>query len=177
MRPAKKNMLITGQPRIGKTTLIKKLSDELRVYQPVGFYTAEILQHGIRKGFQLISLSGTTGILSHTDMQSPYRVGKYRVNIRGFENFLDSISFLDPSVRLVIIDEIGKMECFSDKFRMLVKRIFDSERICIATIAMKGNNFIAEMKRRDDAALYEMTKTNRDSFLQELVREVKTFSE
>jgi nucleoside-triphosphatase len=174
MQSAKKNILITGQPGIGKTTLIKKLSDELREFQPVGFYTAEMRQQGIRKGFELVSLSGTTGILSHTDIQSPYRVGRYRVNIKGFENFLDSISFLAPSVRLVIVDEIGKMECFSDRFRTLVKKIFDSEKICVATIAVKGDIFIAEIKRRDDVAMYEINEANRDSLSQEIVKEIKT---
>jgi nucleoside-triphosphatase len=71
-----KNILITGQPGIGKTTLIKKLSDELKYLHPVGFYSTEIREEGIRKGFELISLSGRKGLLSHTDIRSPCRVGR-----------------------------------------------------------------------------------------------------
>jgi GTP1/Obg family GTP-binding protein len=37
-----KNILITGIPGIGKTTLIRKIADALRHIHPVGFYTAEI---------------------------------------------------------------------------------------------------------------------------------------
>jgi len=37
----KKNILITGQPGIGKTTFIKKLAEELKVLHPSGFYTTE----------------------------------------------------------------------------------------------------------------------------------------
>ncbi len=54
----KSNILITGQPDIGKTTLMKKLAEDLRDLRPVGFYTAEIREGGIRKGFELVSLSG-----------------------------------------------------------------------------------------------------------------------
>ena len=75
----KNNILITGLPGIGKTTLIKKLSEELRNFHPVGFYTAEIREEGIRNGFELISLDGRKGLLSHIDIKSPYRVGKYKI--------------------------------------------------------------------------------------------------
>lgn len=38
----KKNILITGLPGVGKTTLIKKLTEALKDFYPVGFYTEEI---------------------------------------------------------------------------------------------------------------------------------------
>ena len=38
----KKNILITGLPGVGKTTLIKKLAEVLNDLNPIGFYTAEI---------------------------------------------------------------------------------------------------------------------------------------
>lgn len=168
-----KNILITGIPGIGKTTLIRKLTEELKNFHPAGFYTAEIREGGIRKGFELISLDGRKGLLSHVDIKSPYRVSKYCVDIKGFEDFLDSIAFLDPAARLVIIDEIGKMECFSDKFRKLIKELLDSEKFVIATIALKGGGEISEIKKRDDIKLFEITHGNRDSLLSEILKKIK----
>ena len=101
---AKKNILITGLPGVGKTTLVKKLVDELKQFHPVGFYTEEIREEGTRKGFALISLDGRRGLLSHTDIKSPHRVGTYRVDVKGFEVFLTFLPFLNPSTRLVIIE-------------------------------------------------------------------------
>jgi nucleoside-triphosphatase len=46
----KKNLLITGLPGVGKTTLIKKLSEELKHLHPAGFYTEEIREQGQGKG-------------------------------------------------------------------------------------------------------------------------------
>jgi nucleoside-triphosphatase len=168
-RPTNKNLLITGLPGIGKTTLIKKISEELKHLHPVGFYTTEIREEGTRKGFELISLEGKKGILSHIDIKSPYRVGKYKVDIKSFEDFLDQIKFFAPTIGLIIIDEIGKMECYSDKFKKLLKEILDSEKWVIATIALKGSELIAEIKKREDIKLFEMTKSNRDSLFSEIL--------
>ncbi len=165
-----KNILITGPPGIGKTTLIRKIERELMELHPVGFYTEEIRERGVRRGFELISLSGRKELLSHVDIRSPYRVSKYGVDVKGFENFLDFIPFFDQGTEIVIIDEIGKMECFSDKFRTLVKKLLDSEKVFISTISLKGNGFIAEVKKRNDIRLFEMSPANRDSLLSEILQ-------
>ena len=165
----KKNLLITGLPGVGKTTLIKKLSEALNGFHPIGFYTEEIREEGMRKGFGLIDLEGRRGLLSHQDIRSAYKVGQYQVDIKGFEDFLDSISFFNPSTRLIIIDEIGKMECLSGRFKKLLKEILDSEKWVIATIAFKGSGLIAEVKRRRDVKLFEITKKNRDFLFSEIL--------
>jgi len=170
---ARKNILITGLPGVGKTTLIKNIAEALKDLGPVGFYTAEIREEGRRKGFELISLDGRKGLLSYTDIQSPHRVGKYKVDVKGFEAFLGSIPLLNPSVRLIVIDEIGKMECFSDQFENLLKKILDSEKWVIATIALKGSGIIEEIKKRKDVKLFEITQGNRNSLLPEILSEVK----
>jgi len=169
----KKNLLITGLPGVGKTTLIRKLSEALTTLHPAGFYTSEIREEGVRKGFELISLEGSKGLLSHVDTQSPHRVGKYSVDVKGFEDFLDAIPFLNPSTHLIIIDEIGKMECFSENFKKLLGKILDSQKLVIATIALKGSGFIAEAKGREDVRIFEVTKRNRDFLFLEILKEVK----
>jgi nucleoside-triphosphatase len=169
---SRKNILITGFPGVGKTTLIRKISDALKHLHPVGFYTAEIREGGIRKGFELISLDGRKRLLSHIDIESPYRVSKYGVDVKGFEDFLDSILFSDPATRLIIIDEIGKMECFSYKFTELLQELLDSEQIVIATIALKGRGIIAEVKKRPDIQLFEITQMNRETLLSNILQAV-----
>jgi nucleoside-triphosphatase len=168
----RKNLLITGLPGVGKTTLIKMLSEALTTLHPAGFYTSEIREEGVRKGFELISLEGSKGLLSHIDTQSPHRVGKYSVDVKGFDNFLDAIPFFNPVTHLVIIDEIGKMECFSEKFKKLLGKILDSQKLVIATIALKGSGFIVEIKGRKDIKILEITKKNRDFLFLEILKEM-----
>ena len=173
MNLTKKNLLITGLPGVGKTTLVKKLSEALKSFYPVGFYTAEIREKGERKGFELISLEGKKALLSHKDIRSPYQVGQYKVDIKGFEEFLDSISFFNPFTSLIIIDEIGKMECLSDQFKKLLKEILDSGKWVFATIALKGSGLIAEVKERKDVQLFEVTRSNRDIIFWEILNSME----
>ena len=169
---AKKNLLVTGLPDVGKTTLIKKLAEVLKGLHPVGFYTEEIRERGERKGFELVSLEGMRGLLSHREIERTFRVGQYKVDLKSFEDFLDSISFFNPLTRLIILDEIGKMECFSDQFKKLLEEILDSEKWVIATIALKGSGPIEKVKKRQDIKLFEITQKNRDALFSEIFKEV-----
>lgn len=169
MALTKTNILITGHPGVGKTTLIRKIADELKDFCPVGFYTSEIREGGNRKGFELVSLDGKRGILSHINIKSPYRVSKYRVDIKGFEDFLDTIPFLDLKTVLIIIDEIGKMECMSDKFKKLLKEILNSQKPVIATIALKGGGLIEEI-----SLVYNLLKNSQETL--DLKKEIDKFA-
>ena len=171
---AKKNILITGPPGIGKTTIIIKLAQMLKSAGPAGFYTAEIRDGGVRRGFELVGFNGRKGLLSHSDIKSRHHVGKYGVDVKGFEVFLNGLALRDPNVALVMIDEIGKMECLSQRFKTAVRTVLDSEKTVIATIAQKGTGFIEEVRVREDARLFEMTRENRESLIEEVLRYVRT---
>jgi nucleoside-triphosphatase len=163
------NFLITGEPGVGKTTLIRKVAEKLADRSPIGFYTREIREQGRRVGFELLSLDGARRILSHVRTVSPHRVGKYGVDTDGFECFLASLDFdMQPSAP-VIIDEIGKMECFSDRFRTLVWSLLDADRTVIATVARKGGGFISRVRYRQDVELIEVTRTNRNDLDSDII--------
>jgi nucleoside-triphosphatase len=168
MTRGKKKILITGLPGVGKTTLILKLAKNLKNLQPVGFCTEEIREAGVRRGFELQSFDGQKGLLSHVDAKSRCRVGKYGVDVPGFEQFLSFVPFNAPKTKLIIIDEIGKMECLSPKFRKLMAEILDSDKLLIATIALRGSGFIAEIKARPDVELLEITEKNRNNLVVEI---------
>lgn len=167
-----RNLLITGEPGIGKTSLAMKLAGELKSLNPVGFYTGEVRTDGARKGFQLISLDGRRGTLAHVDCRSPLIVGKYRVNVWAFDKFLDEIDLTSSDGRIVIIDEIGKMECMSKYFRMVVEELLEQERIVIATVAQNGTGMIETVKQRNDVIMFEMVRRNREEMLGKVLRSV-----
>lgn len=173
MELLRKNLLITGLPGVGKTTLIRKLAQELRDLNPVGFFTVEIREGDIRKGFELISLDERRRILSHVDIRSRHGVGRYNVDVEGFEDFLSLIPFEDPRNKLVIIDEIGKMECFSARFRKILLELLDAEKWVIASIALKGGGIMGEIKRRPDIRLFEIHLGNRESLMTNILKEIR----
>jgi nucleoside-triphosphatase len=162
-------ILVTGSPGVGKTTLVREVVAHLTHRRPAGFYTNEIRERGMRKGFELVSLDGRRGLLSHVDIRGPHRVGRYGVDLEGFDRFLDAIQWPASNAGMVVIDEIGKMECFSERFRALVRQILDSNTPLLATVARRGSGLITDVKKRRDVKLLEVTKRNRDSLAKEIV--------
>ena len=160
--PKGDHILITGMPGTGKTTLFRRLVDEWQHLNPVGFYTAELRKGNSRQGFKLFSLDGRGGILAHVDLNTGYRVAKYGVDVKGFEIFLEKLPLSTSQHSLVMIDEIGKMECLSERFVDMIKTIIESDKRLVATIAQKGSGLIAEIKRRPDGRLFELTRQNQD---------------
>lgn len=154
---------------MGKTTLLCVLSREMRPARCAGFYTAEIREGGKRTGFELVGLDGGRLTLAHRDFAHGPSVGKYTVDLPGFEALLDRLPSPEEA-NLVVIDEIGKMECLSPKFERYTTRALDGQIPLIASVAAKGGGFIQTVKRREDGELVEVTEDNRDSLALELKR-------
>lgn len=174
----KKNYLITGYPGIGKTTMIEKISRTFMKHRPVGFFTREIRQGEIRTGFELQSLDGKRMLLSSINIDSPHKVGKYKVDVMAFEQYLESLRFSGNPGNLVIIDEIGKMECMSEKFVTLINTLLESDNtVLLASVALRGVGLISQIKKRNDVTIYEITLKNRDLILQKIMQDIgKTLS-
>ena len=165
-----RHILITGLPGVGKTTLLRELAKRLVAYNPAGFYTEEIRDElGAREGFRLVTLCGRQLVLSHIHHPGPYRVSRYGVDVAGFEQLLADLDLRHMQSRLVMIDEIGKMECFSRRFTDDVTALLNSPKVLIATIALKGEGFIAQVKDRPDCSLVMVTRENRDQLMGDLV--------
>jgi nucleoside-triphosphatase len=167
-------ILITGNPGVGKTTCIREIARSLEDQHPAGFYTRELRQSGVRVGFEIVGLDGRKQLLAHTGISSRFRVGKYLVDITGFEDFLHSLTIPAGKNSVIIIDEIGKMECFSSVFRELTTRLLDRDCLFIATIAKRGNPFIEAIKKRDNTILYTITRENRDGLPRQIIENITT---
>jgi len=174
MRLRHAKTLITGKPGVGKTTLVQKIIERMQSVNMAGFCTAEIRGMGSRLGFELQGLNGERRILAHVEIDSKHRVGKYGVDTRGFEEFLAALGLLNPDVELIVIDEIGKMELFSDRFRSLVRNALNSDKQVLASIPLKGNEFIREIKQRLDVHLLEVSHGNRDRLPEVIMEGLKT---
>ena len=165
------NILLTGKPRIGKTTIIRKLIDSIPLSKG-GFYTEEIREGKERVGFSLTTLDGEESTLASVKIKSPYRVGKYSVNIDSVE--IIGVAAIRKAIlgkELIIIDEIGKMELYSRKFRDIVLEALDTGRV-IATIGKAGRDYIDKVKNRKDVKLLEINSKNRDALLDEIKKVV-----
>lgn len=86
----------------------------------------------------------------------------------GFEDYLETVPFFSPDVQLVIIDEIGKMECLSDTFRHLIVDLLSTPTMVVATIALHGSGIINEIKNRRDVQLHFVSRETRNSLIDQI---------
>ena len=156
-----KNIFITGRPGCGKTTLIKEILEELNL-NAGGFYTLEIREKGLRKGFKIITLEGKEGILAHVNIKSPYKVSKYGVNIKDLEEIgVKSILKALKENKVIVIDEIGKQEMCSSKFKKAVILALNSKNKVLGTIKLTYDLFSDKIKKRKDTVVFNLTRENK----------------
>ncbi|MCD6506853.1 NTPase [Candidatus Poribacteria bacterium] len=161
------NILITGMPRVGKTTLVREVIEDAAKsdIKAIGFYTDEIRENNKRIGFQISDLDGRQALLASTFFRTKYRVGKYGVNLHNLD--LIGIRAIQRGLRskkfdLILIDEIGKMELLSERFMSVLMKALDSEKPVLATIMHIDNPFTRAIKSREDVELFVLTRTNYD---------------
>ena len=168
----KRNILITGPPKCGKSTLIEKVVYRIGRRPIKGFFTREIKEKGRRVGFSINTLDGREGILAHQNIKGKFRVGKYVVNLRDVETIAVPSMIPARADEIVVIDEIGKMECFSSLFKETLIKVLNLPNWVIGSIAQKGDLFIQKIKERNDVMLISITPQNREILVDQIIRRV-----
>jgi len=175
----KPKILITGPPRCGKSTLISKLIEHLsKNFKIYGFLTPEIREENKREGFYVEDIYSKKRfpLARVGNYNTKYKLGKYSVFVQDFENyineFLDSIKKIPDLI--FCIDEIGKMELFSKKFQELVKKLFQSDDIVIATIGKKIKHPIKDyILNFSNSVLFNLNLENQEEIFQEITSIIK----
>ncbi len=152
------NIFLTGRAGVGKSTIIKKILD--RIDKSVGgIFTPEIREDGKRKGFKIVDIdSGEEGILASVNQDEGPKISKYRVNLDDLDRFSDRILDAVEGKDVIVIDEVGKMEMYSDKFKVALDEAIESDKLLLATLhkslvirfGSKGNMFKVTGENRDD---------------------------
>jgi nucleoside-triphosphatase len=165
--------LLTGRPGTGKTSLVKQVVARMKG-QAGGFYTEEIRSQGTREGFRLVTLDGEQTILAHVKNPSPHRVSKYGVDVDNLDRVgVPALERAAQQCTLVVVDEIGKMELFSPRFREVVTQVMASGKKVLGTIMLNPNPFADAIKRQPNVNLITVTRENYEKALAELLRWVK----
>jgi nucleoside-triphosphatase THEP1 len=163
------NVLLTGAPGIGKTTIIQEFVRRAG-RRCGGFFTSELRDaSGQRTGFSITSVDGSLeAVLASTGPGAGPRVGRYRVDLDAIDRV--GIPALEAEgTELFVIDEIGKMELLSRPFREQLLTCLDKENV-VATIAQKGGGaFVETIKNRPDVEVIEVTMANRDRLVWDLL--------
>ncbi len=156
-----KNILITGNPGVGKTTLIQNIISRLNI-SAGGFYTTEVRdENGKRWGFKIISLDGREETLASVEIISQRKVSKYGIDVGAIDRV--GVTAVRDALRnkeIIVIDEIGRMELTSKQFRDVAMKVLDSSKPVLGTIAIKETSFAEKIKKRQDTRIIRLTRNN-----------------
>ncbi len=163
------NIVVTGRPGSGKTTLVMRIAERLaaRGFKAGGFITEEIRKGRGRVGFLVRDLAGNAKVLAHVSYRGKQRVGKYGVDVAAFESIaLHALMSGKEEADLLIIDEIGRMELFSPSFRSALPGLLDAPVPVLATAHSGSDAFTDALLARDDVIVHVLDQKNRESILE-----------
>lgn len=164
----KRLIFVTGRPGVGKTSVLLRAVDDLknRGYRIGGMISREVREGGVRVGFEIMDFStGQRGWLAHVNQPTGPQVGKYRVNLTdlnaiGASSIISAVTNAD----IIMVDEIGPMELFSQAFKEAVVQAIESNKPMLGTTHFRFKNpLINTVKAREDAEILTVTYKNRES--------------
>ncbi|WFB61803.1 nucleoside-triphosphatase [Paenibacillus sp. BR1-192] len=170
---AKTAFLLTGKPRMGKTTLIKKLIHLVGPDLCGGFYTEEITNAGDRSGFRCVAVDGESVEIANVESPSHIRIGRYGVDVEKFEDFaIHKLREALYSKKIIVIDEMGFMQMLSASFQSMVHEIISDRRIVLGTIPVESHPEIDAIKYRKEVGIISLNEFNRDGMPELLIKDI-----
>lgn len=172
----KRVLVITGSPGIGKTTTLIKTVAILKKngYTVGGMISREVRKEGIRIGFEILDLtSEKRGWLAHVNQKIGPAVGKYRVNLQDLEFIgVQAILKAVENCDVIVIDEIGPMELYSEKFRETARKALKSFKTIVVVVHWKSKDrLIEEAKAMKTAKIFTVNLENRELLSQKIAEE------
>ena len=163
----KRVLLIPGSPGVGKTTVLFKTTDMLKVkgFTEGGMPSREVCSSRTRVGFEVLDMClGKTGCHAHTNQKHGPQAGKYDVNFADLDDVgTQAVRKSNKECDTAAVDEVGPMELFSEKSRNAAKDAVDSPKP-VATIHWRTAVQIEKkIKAKQDAGIVVLAWENRDS--------------
>jgi len=173
-------IFLTGKPGVGKTTVLLKIIEALRGKGVTvgGIVTPEIREHGKRTGFSVRGFCYgrcDNFVSKEVTFASIYgygrRFGKYRIDVEKFDEVaIPALDYAAKCCDVIAVDEIGRMEMFSDRFRKKLREILESDKPLVATLHRK---LVRELSKY--GSVMEVTQENREYAHRIIAKRIEDF--
>lgn len=153
--------LVTGEPGIGKTTLIRQVVSTMRL-RAAGFYTEDLRAAGVREGFRIVTLDGEIALLASSGLPGSVTVSKYGVDLHELERV--GVAALQRAMQrghVMVADEIGRMQLFSRPFRQTIFDALRSGHPLLGTVMAGRNPYAERIRTHKSVELLTLTEENR----------------
>jgi nucleoside-triphosphatase len=169
-QPTAAKIFVTGDPGCGKTTAVRRVVERLANLPMTGFFTEDVRDESGRTGFRGVTLDGKDFSLARLGAGGAFRVGPYGVELQGLEAVGVPALRPSPDTRLVVLDEVGKMESFSVAFRAAVEELLAGTVAVLGTVAVHGVGFVKYVRNDPRVTLVRMTRASREAIVGDLLR-------
>lgn len=166
----KKNILLTGEKQVGKTTIIEKIMQK-SPYKFMGFRTCRRMNENDRYCFEMEAIN------SYVFGKNKTTIGycdTEKVNImpEAFDKYGAALleECLDCRPDFIIMDELGFFENSAYIFRSAVLDCLRSSIPILGVIKKKNTEFLDGIKKRDDTTVLSVTAENREAQYSEAFR-------
>ncbi|PHV71392.1 hypothetical protein CS063_04915 [Sporanaerobium hydrogeniformans] len=156
-----KNIFITGEKQIGKSTLINKLIKEMK-FQVSGFQTLPYEIENQRMGFYL---KGRVETKEYRNGM-PISIQTSETNCMPVTETFESLGVevlrksLEDSGSIILMDELGRLERMATRFNHQVWQVLDSNKLVLGVLQQVQVPLLEAIKKRQDTLILILNHQN-----------------
>lgn len=165
-----KNIFLTGDMNIGKTTILKKVINRVD-----GLYGGYMGYSEIDSGHKYIKATSLNN-LAEDYLLAKIDCSKRKsicVNEEAFNKLGREIYDSVKNREIIVLDEIGIFEEKIELFKDAVMEAIQSDKLVLGVLKKKDSQFINHIKSRDDVIVIDVTLDNRDNLSYEILNYIK----
>lgn len=159
------NLLITGDRNRGKTTLVTKILNNIKIPYD-GFITKPDKYYP----------NGTTYVMEDLMTKETAAISRYIDNrIIGYQETFSNLGVrclnrcLDNSIKLIIMDELGRFEKNNLDFIEKINALLDSQKTVIAVLKAEPIEYLDKIKVRKDCIIYDLNQVDTNDVYDDII--------
>ena len=163
------HVFLTGEVQVGKSTALRKFLAETRV--PVDGFVTEFDSRGNKRKLYLIHFDSEFGKIEQRKVAEMLPNG-FKVYPDVFDDFGAHCIDSAGKQRMILMDELGRMEEFAPRFTAAVMRRLDGNKPIIGVVKMRESPFLDAVRAHPNVEVMMVTKENRNEIPEQLAHKL-----
>lgn len=169
-----KNIFLTGDLHVGKSTLIRQVLSQFNFLKIGGFFCEAIIEKNKKTGYKMISFIGEEQTFAHLNLNTGVKYSEFFVDLKIFDTFgVDLLQCAMHTDQIIIMDELGVMEKDALHFQKVVQKCLASSIPVLGAFQLRAQWVNQLLDQREDCKLFRITKENREQAYSDVMRNLR----